>query len=385
MTETNQAAKDATQAANDAADAADADNTDNTYNTDNANNDAKGTSAVRIRQASICYGKGADVVRGIDLEIAAGDIHVLLGESGSGKTTILRAIAGFEPLRSGTLELFGTLVDGPKTKRVPPERRGVGVVFQDYALFPHLSVAGNVAFGMATKNSGKVRELLEAVGLSEFGDRSVAALSGGQQQRVALARALAQSPKLIVFDEPFSNLNSELRRELRRETVDVLRKRKITGVFVTHDRHEALAISDRLTVIDDGVILATGEAQALYEKPTCRHVAIALGDCSLVKVTEDSSGTVTSVLGEHLVIEGTTGDYVVVRPEQFQLGFVPFTGPDVANRHSIVRVERGGATDWVEVELKSGELIVGTTPPRMFGPNQLVHVSIRNETLPRVE
>jgi iron(III) transport system ATP-binding protein len=239
--------------------------------------------AIALREVDIGYGAGP-VVQSVSLAIPDHEVHVLLGESGSGKTTILRAIAGFETITAGEIALFGQVVDrgGERRAYQPPEKRGVGVVFQDYALFPHLDVAGNVGFGMRPRLAGKVAELLEQVGLAGLGKRSVAELSGGQQQRVALARALAQRPRIILLDEPFSNLNRELRDELRERTAELIRAERITAIFVTHDRHEAFALADRISVIGEGRVLQTGSCQDIFELPASAAVARSVGDVNVL-------------------------------------------------------------------------------------------------------
>jgi ABC-type Fe3+/spermidine/putrescine transport system ATPase subunit len=267
--------------------------------------------AIELRDVDIDYGAGP-VVRSVSLAIPDHEVHVLLGESGSGKTTILRAIAGFETVSAGEIALFGQVVDrgGERRAYQPPERRGVGVVFQDYALFPHLDVAGNVGFGMRPRSAGKVAALLEQVGLGGLGARSVAELSGGQQQRVALARALAQKPRVILLDEPFSNLNRELRDELRERTAELIRAERITAIFVTHDRHEAFALADRISVIGEGRVLQTGSCQDIYELPASEVVARSVGDVNVLdaEIERDERGERAGrcALGR-LAVRGTVG------------------------------------------------------------------------------
>ena len=256
--------------------------------------------AIRLVDIAVAYDSEA-VVRDVSLAVEAREMHVLLGESGSGKTTILRAIAGFESIAAGCIELHGVAVDRATQKGsrrgeyVPPEKRGVGVVFQDYALFPHLDVAGNVAFAMRgrlarERVAERVQELLERVGLAGLGGRGVAELSGGQQQRVALARALAQQPRIMLLDEPFSNLNRELRRELREATVEILRKFGVTAIFVTHDRHEAFSIADRISVVHEGALLQTGTPEEIYDTPSSIAVARSVGEINVLPATVAESG-----------------------------------------------------------------------------------------------
>jgi len=317
--------------------------------------------AISATEVALSFGD-AEVLRGVDLAVEVGEIHVLLGESGSGKTTLLRAIAGFEPINSGSIELFGDVVASAK-QSVAPERRKVGVVFQDYALFPHLDVAGNLRFG-ATADAD-INGLLDAVGLEGYGKRAVADLSGGEQQRVALARALAQAPRLIVFDEPYSNLNRDLRERLRRQTVDLLRDREVTGLFVTHDRSEAFALADRLSVMDAGRILESGVPRDLYERPGSVAVARALGDCSLVPGTH-SGDRFKCALG-NIAVTGD-GDLAVVRVEDLSID-VSGSGAEVA------RVEYQGARDRIELRVGDLELEVSAAADSLE-VGQVVGVSV---------
>ena len=221
---------------------------------------------VLVRAAGVSHRyarRGPDVVDGVDLELRAGRVHCLLGDSGSGKTTLLRLIAGLERPRGGRVEIAGqTVADaGSRARPVPPERRPVGVVFQDYALFPHLSARRNVAFGAAGRRRERLAAadaLLDRVGMSGFGDAMPHALSGGQQQRVALARALARGPRVMLLDEPFSGLDQELRDRVRATTLRVLRDSGVATLMVTHDPREALACADAVSVMRRGRIALTG-------------------------------------------------------------------------------------------------------------------------------
>ncbi|HEX2172348.1 MAG TPA: ABC transporter ATP-binding protein [Dehalococcoidia bacterium] len=218
-------------------------------------------------------------VDGVDLTLRRGEFLALLGPSGCGKTTTLRLIAGFERPDAGWIEIAGeTVVNGPVF--VPPERRRIGMVFQDYALFPHLDVAGNVAFGLpkAPDRADRVREVLDLVGLGSLGHRYPHELSGGQQQRVAIARALAPSPALVLLDEPFSNLDAALRTRVRAEVREILARAGVTVIFVTHDQAEALSIADQVAVMWAGRLLQAGPPEEVYREPASREVAIFVGD-----------------------------------------------------------------------------------------------------------
>ena len=214
--------------------------------------------------------------------LPAGDIGVLIGPSGCGKTTLLRAIAGLERLAQGRIAIGAeTLADAAHGTHLAPEARRIGMVFQDYALFPHLSVARNVAFGIAhlarDERSQRVQEVLDLVGLADAAQRAPHQLSGGQQQRVALARALAPRPRLLLLDEPFSNLDVELRERLAQELRAILKASATTALFVTHDQQEAFAVGDRIGVMREGLLLQWDDAYALYHRPACRFVAEFIG------------------------------------------------------------------------------------------------------------
>ena len=220
------------------------------------------------------------VLRDLSFVLNAGDIGCLLGPSGCGKTTVLRAIAGFEPITGGEIVLNGERVSAPGFI-VPAEKRRIGMVFQDYALFPHLNVAANVGFGLhgqsRTERNKRVEELLQTVGLEGSGKAYPHELSGGQQQRVALARALAPCPNLLLMDEPFSNLDVELRERLSLEVRDILKQQGATAIIVTHDQHEAFAMGDMIGVMHDGEIQQWDKAYNLYHLPKNRFVADFVG------------------------------------------------------------------------------------------------------------
>ena len=232
---------------------------------------------LEVAQLSQSYGNHA-VVRGLSFTLGRGAIGCLLGPSGCGKTTVLRCIAGFEPAQSGRILLDGRVVSAPGVS-VPPEKRHIGMVFQDYALFPHLTVAGNIAFGLEGRGrDARVRELAELVGLASALAQYPHELSGGQQQRVALARALAPRPTLLLLDEPFSSLDVELRERLSLELRDILKSSGTTAVLVTHDQNEAFAIADEIGVLREGRIEQWDSAYNLYHRPASRFVADFVGE-----------------------------------------------------------------------------------------------------------
>ncbi len=237
----------------------------------------------------VCHGLrktfplGVRALDGVDLDIEAGSFFTLLGPSGCGKTTLLRAIAGFETPESGTIALEGQWLDG-----LPPHRRPVNTVFQGYAVFPHLTVARNIAFALEMQRrpraeiDARVAEMLALVRLDGYGARMPGQLSGGQQQRVALARALAARPRLLLLDEPLSALDQKLRGEMRGELKRLQVETGITFVFVTHDQHEALSLSDRIAVMRDGRVVQVGTPLEIYERPATRFVAEFMGEANIL-------------------------------------------------------------------------------------------------------
>lgn len=240
------------------------------------------------------------VIQDLSFHVNKGEIVSLLGPSGCGKTTALRAVAGFETVKSGEIFINKQSVSTPN-HIVPPEQRSIGMVFQDYALFPHLSVQDNIAFGLkklkASERKNKVSHLLDATGLSNFGQRFPHELSGGQQQRVALARALAPSPSLLLMDEPFSNLDVELRERLSLEVRDILKHEGITGILVTHDQHEAFSISDKVGVMNHGEIQQWDTPYNLYHEPNTRFVADFVGQGKFLTGTVTTPETFDTELG----------------------------------------------------------------------------------------
>ena len=240
------------------------------------------------------------VIESLSFHVNRGEIVSLLGPSGCGKTTALRAIAGFEPVRAGQILIAQQLVSAPGMT-VPPERRSIGMVFQDYALFPHLTIADNIGFGLRNKAAVdrrvQINHLLDATGLGGMDDRYPHELSGGQQQRVALARALAPRPAILLMDEPFSNLDVEPRERLSVEVRDLLKSEGISGILVTHDQHEAFAVSDKVGVMRDGRILQWDTPYTLYHEPNHRFVADFIGQGRFIPGIVRSPETFDTELG----------------------------------------------------------------------------------------
>jgi iron(III) transport system ATP-binding protein len=222
---------------------------------------------VEINDLSFSYKNAKEkTIRNASIKIEKGEIITILGKSGSGKSTILRLIAGLEVPESGSIVINGQVMTDD-LQFVQPEKRGVGMVFQDYALFPHMTVAANVKFGLKkmtrSEKEARLQEVIELVGLTGFEKRYPYELSGGQQQRVALARAMAPNPSLIMFDEPFSNLDADLQIKIRDELRNILKQAAITSIFVTHDQADARALSDRVVIMEDGQIIQTGTPEKL--------------------------------------------------------------------------------------------------------------------------
>ena len=244
-------------------------------------------ASIEVRDLVVRYG-GVVAVRGVTFTVGAGEHLTLLGPSGCGKTTTLRAIAGLEKPASGEIRIGGAPVFSSSVN-VPAERRGLSMVFQSYAIWPHMSVFDNVAYGLRVRKrpeaevTQRVREALDLVQLGDLGTRSASKLSGGQQQRVALARAFVFSPSVLLFDEPLSNLDAKLRAEMRVELKELQRRLDITSVYVTHDLEEALAISDRIVVMRDGVIEQVGTPAEIYDRPRNTFVADFVGSANLIR------------------------------------------------------------------------------------------------------
>src|SRR5450631_1317 len=271
------------------------------------------------------------VLTGLDLTVPAGSLTAILGPSGSGKTTLLRVLAGFDQADAGTVTIGGTVVDGPGA-HVPPERRRIGYVPQEGSLFPHLTVAANVGFGLRARErrGPRIEALLDSVGLAGLGKRYPHQLSGGQQQRVALARALAIQPAVVLLDEPFAALDAHMRASVRADVQEIFRAAGTTAVLVTHDQDEALSMADRVAVLRDGQIAQCAAPQDLYIRPADPQLAGFIGDANLLEGqvvtggTANGDQTVRTIFGElSLAAAGRPGlaagpVTVLVRPEQLE-------------------------------------------------------------------
>jgi iron(III) transport system ATP-binding protein len=324
---------------------------------------------LQLENVRHAYG-GHEAVRGVSLALERGAIGCLLGPSGCGKTTTLRAIAGFERITAGEIRVGGVTVSGPGV-HVSPERRRVGMVFQDGSLFPHLRVAENVAFGLRALAAGaraaRVAELLAVVGLADLGRKYPHELSGGQQQRVALARALAPRPELILLDEPFSSLDVDLRERLSIEVRHILKRSGMTAVLVTHDQHEAFAMADEVGVLRDGRIEQWSTAYDLYHRPANPFVADFVGEGVLVpgravtaREVEIELGRLPSDAGDAgpgcTACAGTCRVEVLLRPDDV------VHDEDAPTRAEVVAKAFRGAEFLYTLRLPSGARVLSLVP-----------------------
>ena len=286
-------------------------------------------TSLRVEGLRAGYGS-VDVLTGLDLDVQSASLTAVLGASGCGKSTLLRVIAGFHRADAGEVKLGDRVLVAPRVN-LPPEHRRIGIVPQEGALFGHLSVAGNIGFGLGRRQRrfGRIGELLELVGLAGFEHRMPAELSGGQQQRVALARALAPEPDLILLDEPFSALDAGLRAEVRADVRAALSASGSTAMLVTHDQQEALALADRVAVLRDGHIVQSCTPREMYAEPADFGLALFIGEAIVLVAERAGANRVSTVLGE-LPTRGPSPagrGRVVIRPEQ--LSVLPATAPGV--------------------------------------------------------
>jgi len=314
------------------------------------------SSVLELRGVSCAYDTNRPAVRDISIAAREGEILCLLGPSGCGKTTILRAIAGFEPVRTGQIFLSGRLVSSPD-QMTPTEERRVGMVFQEYALFPHLRVQDNIAFGLHHLNrndrKARVHDMLKLIGLEGFERRYPHELSGGQQQRVALARALVQHPVVLLLDEPFSNLDPDMAGRMRQDLHELLHRTKTTTILVTHDHDEAFALADRIAVLNQGKLEQFDTPETIYHVPKTPFVADFVGQADFIPGTV-SDGMVHTELGEFpntLDCDNGTAVVVMIRPDDIHL--VPTKG---ASSRVISRQFRGSENLYA-VSLPSGQIV----------------------------
>lgn len=347
-----------------------------------------------------CHYQDHLVVKEADFSLSAGEIACLLGPSGCGKTTVLRSIAGFHPLSEGEIHLGDRLLS-TKATRVPPEKRRVGMVFQDYALFPHLNVADNIKFGLyrlpKAEQQKRCHDLLKLVQLEGMEKRTPDQLSGGQQQRVALARALAPKPDLLLLDEPFSSLDSRLRRELARDVRQILKQQGTTAIMVTHDQDEAFAIADQVGIMHDGQLLQWGTPANLYQHPRAPFVASFLGQGHWIEGTlldqqsvETSFGIVRSQAPSDMPLTQGQRVRLWLRPEDTTLQSTTppanddnhFEKSPLEERHpKIVDKTFEGARTHYQVQLADGHYLSARTQDDQWSLGDSIDVQATPKTL----
>ena len=329
-------------------------------------------------------------VKAIDLEVKEGELVVLLGPSGCGKTTTLRCIAGLENVNGGEIRLGDQLVSSAQVA-LPPEQRTIGMVFQSYAVWPHMTIYENVAFGLRLKKlpkneiSARVDKVLDMVGLGALGSRSVSQLSGGQQQRVALARAIVLEPRVLLFDEPLSNLDAKLRERMRYEVRSLQKRLGITSVYVTHDQQEAMAIADRIVLMNSGVIEQVGSPAEIYDRPVSHFAAefIGLANFMTGKVVETSPTRVQ--LDNGLMVTSTdvgvvVGDKVeaIVRPEAVRLRDGPPDGVNSFAAKVVSCIYLGNMSDLI-LDVGGMQVRCQSSPPMMYPVGHEVTVQFAPE------
>ena len=319
---------------------------------------------------------GQAVVDRASFSIGEDEIFALLGPSGCGKTTALRLIAGFEQLEQGTIKLDQKVL-ASRTTHVPPQKRGIGFVFQDYALFPHLSVIDNVAFGLHHLPKHKryvfAEEVLCRTGMNEYQHRRPDELSGGQQQRVALARAIAPKPKLVLLDEPFSNLDAQLRQTTREEVRAILKNTHMSALLVTHDQEEALSFADRIAVMNEGRIEQIGTPEEVYYFPKTKFVAEFLGRTNVIELEEDGHQVKTAFGSVELNEEAAGRVLCAIRPEHLTLES-PENGSNTEDCGLIVGREFKGHDITYHVRYDNTTYLVHTDNRLLFEPNDRVRV-----------
>jgi ABC-type Fe3+/spermidine/putrescine transport system ATPase subunit len=345
---------------------------------------------------TVAKGFGAvKVLRDVSLHVPRGEFHTLLGPSGSGKTTLLKIVAGFTPSDAGAVTLSGRVITD-----VLPEHRNIGVVFQNYALFPHMTVADNIAFGLKMRGVAKpereqrVQEVLRLVRMTGFGHRRPAMLSGGQQQRVALARALVIRPQLLLLDEPLSALDRKVRQEVREELKRIQAETGVTTVMVTHDQEEALFLADRVLVLEAGAVRQAGAPADIYRNPVDEFVAGFLGVINLLKVTIDGPamriGTQTFAPPADLAGDIPAGRaaplHLAVRPEQMTVAAAQGVKPQDAIGGLLIATEFGGPVVTVRVDVEGQPVSVLALSPDVLAtgawtPGMPVWLRIRQARL----
>jgi ABC-type Fe3+/spermidine/putrescine transport system ATPase subunit len=338
-------------------------------------------SSLSIRKLFKTYGDSVAVDH-IDLEISEGELVVLLGPSGCGKTTTLRCIAGLEDVTGGSIAI-GDRIVSQKGSAVPPERREIGMVFQSYAIWPHMTVKENIAFGPKLKKLSRqeiderVDSSIKLVGLSEYQSRHVSHLSGGQQQRVALARAMALRPRVLLFDEPLSNLDAKLREKMRFELREIQRRLGITSIYVTHDQQEAMVIADRVVLMRRGVIEQIATPQELYHRPKTRFAAEFIGLANIY--AGEARGDETRIENGPIV-KAWSGQAqgaveIIFRPEQVRTSEVTVEGPNAFPATVKESYFLGNITDLI-LDVEDVEVRAQLSPPKLYSPGTQLWITV---------
>jgi iron(III) transport system ATP-binding protein len=350
-------------------------------------------SVLSLKDVQVDYPLGGDVYRalkGLSLDIEAGEFFTLLGPSGCGKTTALRSIAGLERPTRGAIDIGGkTVFSATRGIMEPPNRRDISMVFQSYAIWPHMTVGENVAFPLdgqglsRAERDAKVARALDLVGLSAHGDRSAPLLSGGQQQRVALARALVKGGKLLLLDEPLSNLDAKLRDQMRVELRDIQRRVGTTAIYVTHDQDEAMSMSDRIALMQAGDLVEIGTPEALYLAPTRRFTAEFLGRALILPVQSigpcETGWAVYTAIGRieaatHTEL-GARAKSIAIRPEHVMLSQAPVQSPNCWAGRIVAREFAGRIVDY-RVAVEGAEIGVQTTSRELLLVGSEVTVTV---------
>lgn len=320
------------------------------------------------------FDKDVQVLKGIDTTMQKGDTIALVGESGCGKTTLLRSIAGFEKPEEGSIRLNGEVLQDAQAF-INPEKRNIGFLFQDYALFPHMTVASNIAFGLESLSKAdqeqRIDEVLTMLGIESLKKRYPHEISGGQQQRVALARALAPSPKLLLMDEPFSNIDNMIKDQVRTELKSVLREAGITTILVTHDMEDAMIMADEILVMKDGQILQQAIPNEMYQNPVDSYVAGFFGKANWLTVMNSNTGYSTALGKCNATQEGK----LLVRPEDI----VEDTNGVVCE---VLAIQYRGSYFEVKVTVGSETLVFNSASPKEH--LEKVHLTFRKDFLPKV-
>ncbi len=340
-------------------------------------------SGLHMRAISHAYGSHK-VLSGVSVFVVPGELVCLLGPSGCGKTTLLRLAAGLEHLQTGQIEIAGRVVaDGSRSGQLPPEQRGVGLMFQDYALFPHLNVRDNVAFGLDPAKGGRrsawIEDALTTMGLTAYADAYPHTLSGGQQQRVALVRALAPGPQILLLDEPFSGLDVTRRAQIRSETLDLVKQTGVATMMVTHDPEEAMFMADRIMVMNAGRIVQDGTPVELYFQPSDAFVAELFGPVNRI-AGKAKSGRVETPLGSFEVqgLSDHSAVEVMIRPEGLRLALdgddpVPMPGDPMIlvnadSMPTVITARPLGRSSYVVLQFDHGQIVEARVPGVFLPP-----------------